>query len=106
MKKVIILAVFLVCSAIVGMKMNANLFSSYSLAMDNIEALAQTEGVPGGDYVSFDFDGTSWWGNPNGTSNFFPKYDICRDGGKNGHQVYCSKGDGNCWNGTSCIADK
>lgn len=76
-----------------------------NVALSNVEALASegAEGDTSGDYVSFTFDGTNWWGNPNSEFKFFPKYDDCRIDGENRHQVYCIKGDGNCWNGTNCI---
>lgn len=106
MKKIVLLSVIVVCFIATAINMRMNLYSSYSyLALNNIEALADTEGVTGGDYVSFTFNGQDWHGNPNGKDNWFPKYDTCRESGKNGHQVHCTKGGGNCWNGTSCIYD-
>ncbi len=76
-----------------------------NIALINVEALAETEGPNSGDRVSFDFNGQSWWGNPHGDYDWFPKYDDCKYDGIIGHQVYCTKGNGNCWNGTSCIKD-
>ena len=81
---------------------------SPSLFAQSIEALADGEGPVGiyeGDYVSYTFNGQTWWGNPNGNGNWFPTYDTCRLDGNDGHQVHCTQGDGNCWNGTSCIKD-
>ena len=111
MRKKILSATFVVAMA-------ATIFTGYSaynsnkerkltnVALSNVEALASIEGAVGvtsGNYVSFSFNGTDWWGNPNSKYDFFPKYDDCRIDGENRHQVYCIKGDGNCWNGTSCI---
>ena len=99
------------------MAVAAALFAGYSaynstedselvnIALMNVEALAQAEGVTSGSYVSFDFADKYWHGSPNSEYNWFPKFDDCRINGKHGHQVYCNKGDGNCWNGTDCIKD-
>lgn len=78
------------------------------LALENIEALAENEPVHGyeGDKVCFDWNGTVWRGEKDGsTSNWFPKYDTCRLYGLDGHQVHCTQGSGNCWIGTDCIYD-
>ena len=80
-----------------------------SLALENVEALSSSE-LPRGDYegndVYYGWDGTRWEGNKNGSSEKkFPQFDSCRYDGVDGHQVYCTQGDGNCWNGTDCIPD-
>lgn len=76
------------------------------IAMLNIEALTQAEGVTDGDYVSFSFNGQYWHGTTtSGNYGYFPKYESCHINGYDGHQVYCATGKGNCMNGTSCIHD-
>ena len=79
------------------------------LAFENIEALAENEPVHGydGNIVSFIWNNTNWWGDKTKSTllNWFPKYDTCRYNGEDGHQVYCTEGDGNCWDGTDCISD-
>lgn len=79
------------------------------LSLENVEALTAGElprGVYEGDDVYFSWNGQHWEGRKNGSSEKkFPKYDYCRDAGTNGHQVYCTEGTGNCWNGTGCISD-
>ena len=109
MRKKILGATFVVAmAATAGYNMYVNQAKSKmsDMALANVEALASIEGAVGvtsGNYVSFSFNGTDWWGNPNSKYDFFPKYDDCRIDGEYRHQVYCIKGDGNCWNGTSCI---
>lgn len=78
------------------------------LVLENVEALSDNEPVTGyeGNKVYFYWNNQHWEGVKDGsTSNWFPKYDVCRNMGVNGHQVYCEQGDGNCWNGTDCIPD-
>lgn len=80
--------------------------AALDLALENVDALAveEAEGIFTGDYVSFTFNGSKWWGIKDGSSSkWFPKYDGCFVDGSHGVQVYCIKGDGNCWNGTDCL---
>ena len=79
----------------------------------NIEALSEAEiggpakGITSGDNVSFNFNGQYWYGTKTkGIFNFFPHYTICIKDGKQGYRVECTKGKGNCWNGTWCIYTK
>jgi len=83
-----------------------------SLLGQNLEALADGEDpIAGweGDEVSFYWNNQNWWGKKGEegwfNGNWFPTYSACQYNGTTGHQVYCTKGDGNCWNGTGCIAD-
>ena len=78
------------------------------LALKNVEALSFVE--PRGDYtgddVYYEWDGTHWNGKKDGTvDNWFPEFRTCDHAGSPGHQVVCVAGNGNCWNGTSCIKD-
>lgn len=78
------------------------------LVFENVEALSADEprGVYLGDDVYYEWNNTHWEGRKDGSSgNKFPKFDSCRDAGLDGHQVHCTQGSGNCWNGTSCISD-
>lgn len=79
------------------------------LVFENVEALAENEPITGyeGEKVSFLWNGTNWWGDKTQSTwlNWFPKYDTCRYDGKDGHQVHCTEGNGNCWDGTDCIPD-
>lgn len=82
MKKVYLLFVSIVTvylAAISILKVNEDV-ALLDLAFENVEALAleEAKGVYTGDYVSYIFDGTSWWGNKtNSSGNMFPKYDSC-----------------------------
>lgn len=79
----------------------------YKLARINLEALTSgAEGVTEGDYVSFHFNNQYWHGaRTEGNGNWFPHFDICHLNLKDGHQVVCTKGKGNCFFGTTCIYD-
>ena len=114
MKKPKLLGMFVACVAIaatiavISFKV-ANERKLTELAMANVEALTAYEdprGVFEGDNVYFEFNGQHWEGKKDGSKgNWFPQYDDCKNDGNNGHEVYCTNGDGNCWNGTSCIID-
>ena len=97
MRKKILSATFVVAMA-------ATIFTGYSaynsnkerkltnVALSNVEALASIEGAVGvtsGNYVSFSFNGTDWWGNPNSKFNFFPKYIPLRIVRKSFKKVSC-----------------
>lgn len=74
-------------------------------ALKNTEALAVPEaiGQTTGNHVYFTFNGQHWEGDKPGSGNWFPKYSNCKYQGVTGMQVYCETGNGNCWNGTSCL---
>ena len=78
------------------------------LIFENVEALSENEPVGGyeGDKVYYYWNDQHWEGERDGsTGNWFPEYDTCRLYGLDGHQVHCTQGSGNCWNGKDCIYD-
>ena len=107
MKKLYLLiaSVVIVASGVV-LAVNVRNAKVYELARINLEALTGSEGVTNGDYVSFHFNNQYWHGTRNeGNGNWFPYFDGCHLNMKDGHQVVCTKGKGNCFNGTTCISD-
>lgn len=108
MKKKVIFAVFLASISIITTIAAIGIENSRlnELAISNLEALTDPEGIHSGDYVSYDFGGQYWHGKKEtGAGNMFPEYINCSIDGYNGHQVYCTSGRGNCWNGTDCLKD-
>ena len=109
------MAIIVVVMLVVGMAISLTFVSVQkdkselsSLVLKNIEALALDEPVGGtsGDQVYYKFNDQHWEGDKNGSStigsNWFPSFELCYFMGNWGGQVVCTKGGGNCWNGTSC----